>query len=116
MKNLFILNEQPYGGEKSYNGLRLAVSLGKSQAEQIRVFLMGDGAPCGVKNQKTPQGYYNIEHMLKLVGKQGGEISVCGSCMDARGIADDMLAEGARRGTMAILTEWTAWADKILVF
>jgi len=116
MKNLFILNEQPYGGEKSYNGLRLAVSLGKSRAEQIRVFLMGDAAPCAIKGQKTPQGYYNIEHMLKLVARQGGEISVCGSCMDARGITDEMLSEGAKRGTMAILTEWTAWADKVLVF
>src|SRR3989338_9430984 len=105
MKNLFVLNEQPYGGEKSYNSLRLAVSLGKSQSDQIRVFLMGDGAPCGVKNQKTPQGYYNIEHMLKLVGKQGGEISVCGSCMDARGIAEDLLAARAHRGTMAPLTQ-----------
>lgn len=116
MKNLFILNEQPYGGEKSYNGLRLAVALGKNADEKVRVFLMGDAAPCAVKNQKTPQGYYNIEHMLKLVARQGGEISVCGSCMDARGIAEEMLAEGAKRGTMAILTEWTAWADKALVF
>ncbi len=116
MKNLFILNEQPYGGERSYNALRLAVSLGKSADQKVRVFLMADAAACGLKNQKTPQGYYNIEHMLKLVTRQGGEISVCGSCMDARGISEEMLTEGARRGTLAILTEWTAWADKVLVF
>ncbi len=116
MKNLFILNEQPYGGERSYNALRLAVSLGKSPEQKIRVFLMADAAACGLKGQKTPQGYYNIEHMLKLVAKQGGEISVCGSCMDSRGISVEMLTEGAGRGTLAILTEWTAWADKVLVF
>lgn len=116
MKNLFILNEQPYGCKKSYNALRLAVSLGKSADEKVRVFLMGDAAPCAIKGQKTPQGYYNMEHMRRLVTNQGGEISVCGSCVDARGITEEMLVDGAGRGIMAVLTEWTAWAEKVLVF
>ena len=33
-----------------------------------------------------------------------------------RGMAEERLIDGARRGTMDILTEWTVWADKILVF
>ena len=115
MKILFILNNAPYGLEQNYNALRLASSLARKNVE-LKVFLFSDAVLCAKKGQSVPQGYYNIEHMLKLVGKQGGEISVCGSCMDARGIAEDMLAEGAKRGTMAILTEWTAWADKVLVF
>lgn len=55
---------------------------------------------------------------LFMVNEQpyGGEISVCGSCLGARGITEEMLSEGAKRGTMVILTEWTAWADKVLVF
>jgi uncharacterized protein involved in oxidation of intracellular sulfur len=36
--------------------------------------------------------------------------------MDARGIADGELVAGALRGTLAQLTEWTVWADKVLVF
>jgi uncharacterized protein involved in oxidation of intracellular sulfur len=36
--------------------------------------------------------------------------------MDARGIAEERLIEGARRGTMDVLTQWTQWADKLLVF
>ena len=63
-----------------------------------------------------PQGYYNIEVMLRAVARHGAEVGVCGTCMDARGIAESELAEGARRGTLEQLTDWTAWADKVLVF
>lgn len=115
-KTLFILNEQPYGGERSYNGLRLAISLLKTQAEEVRVFLMGDGAACGKHGQKVPQGYYNVGDMLGMVARRGGRIGVCGSCMEARGITDAELAEGAQHSSMAELTEWHQWADKVLVF
>jgi uncharacterized protein involved in oxidation of intracellular sulfur len=114
-KHLFILNDPPYGTERSYNGLRLARSLLESQ-EDVRVFLMGDAAACAAAGQKVPQGYYNIGDMLGAVIRRKGEVSVCGTCMDARGMADDRLVEGAQRGSMDLLTEWTGSADKVLVF
>jgi len=43
---LFILNDAPYGTERSYNALRLATSLAKNEAETVHVFLMGDAAAC----------------------------------------------------------------------
>ncbi|MDI7268369.1 MAG: DsrE family protein [Myxococcota bacterium] len=115
-KTLFILNDPPYGTERSYNGLRLAGSLAKRDGEHVRVFLIGDAASCAKAGQKVPQGYYNVEVMLRGVTRRGGEIGVCGACMDARGIADGELAEGSRRSTMEELTEWTLWADRVLVF
>ena len=115
-KHLFILNDPPYGTERSYNALRLAISLSKVDGEAVRVFLMGDAAACAKAGQKVPQGYYNLGDMLGMVARRNAEIAVCGTCMDARGIADAELAEGARRGTMAQVTEWTVWADKVLVF
>ncbi len=114
-KTLFILNDAPYGNERSYNALRLAGALAKRDGEQVRIFLMGDGAFCGKANHKVPQGYYNIELMLRSVAKRNGEIAVCGTCMDARGIAEAELTEGARRGTLEQVTDWTVWADKVLV-
>jgi uncharacterized protein involved in oxidation of intracellular sulfur len=36
--------------------------------------------------------------------------------MDARGIGVQELVEGASRSSMAELTEWTSWADKVIVF
>lgn len=116
MRTLFILNDPPYGTERSYNALRLAGSLSKKPEAQVRVFLIGEGATCAHAHQKVPQGHYNIEVMLKTVLKHGGEIGVCSSCMDARGIADAELIEGTRRSSMDELTAWSIEADKVLVF
>ncbi|HEX9812231.1 MAG TPA: DsrE family protein [Burkholderiales bacterium] len=115
-KTLFVLNDPPYGTERSYNALRLANSLIKREAEQVRVFLIGDAAACAKANQKVPQGYYNLELMLKALVRRQGEIGVCATCMDARGIADAELIEGCRRSTLEELTDWTLWAERVLVF
>ena len=118
MKTLFVLNDPPYGTERSYNGLRLARELLKEPAagNEVKVFLIGDAASCAKGGQKVPQGYYSIEALLHGVTARGAEVGVCGTCMDARGMAEADLAAGARRGSMELLTEWTLWADKVLVF
>lgn len=116
MKYLFILNDPPYGTERSYNGLRLAGSLSKREDIEIKLFLMGDAASCAKRGQKVPQGYYNVEVMLKNVIRSGSDIGVCGTCMDARGITDLELIEGAKHSTLESLTDMTIWADKVLVF
>jgi uncharacterized protein involved in oxidation of intracellular sulfur len=51
-----------------------------------------------------------------MVARAGGEISVWGTCLDARGITETELIPGSHRGTMDELTAWTVWADKIAVF
>ena len=115
-KTLFILNDPPYGTERNYNALRLAGSLAKREGEQVKVFLIGDAASAGKTGQKVPQGYYSVEVMLRSVAKRGGEIGVCGTCMDARGIADGELSEATHRSSLDQLTDWTQWADTVLVF
>lgn len=118
MKYLFTLNDPPYGTERDYNGLRLARELLKDPAKgnAVRVFLVADAAACAKSGQKVPQGYYNIESFLKMIVRAGGEVGVCATCMDARGVTDDELVEGTRRSTLAEWAEWTQWADKTLVF
>jgi uncharacterized protein involved in oxidation of intracellular sulfur len=113
---LLILNDPPYGSERSYNALRLARSLLEKGMGQVRVFLMGDAAACAHGGQKVPQGYYNIADMLCMVIRRAGKVAVCGSCMDARGIGADELVRGAERGSMDMLSTWTAEADKVIVF
>lgn len=115
-KYLIILNDPPYGTERSYNGLRLARTLLNTNEAEVNVFLMGDAASCAKGGQKVPAGYYNIGDMLGAVIRRKGAVAVCGTCMDARGIANEDLVEGALRGTMDLLTEWTEWAEKVLVF
>lgn len=115
-KTLFILNDPPYGTERSYNALRLAGSLCRREGEEVKIFLIGDAAACSKAHQKVPQGYYNVEVMLKGPARHGVEIGVCGTCMDARGIQDTELVEGTKRSSLDELTGWTLWADKVLVF
>jgi uncharacterized protein involved in oxidation of intracellular sulfur len=116
MKTLLVINDPPYGTERAYNALRLATSLLKREGEEAKLFLLGDAASCGKAGQTLPQGYYSLERMLKVFRVKGGEIGVCSTCMDARGLKDADLVEGSRRSTLDELTEWTLWADKVLVF
>jgi uncharacterized protein involved in oxidation of intracellular sulfur len=48
MKHLILLNDPPYGTERSFNGLRMAHALGTNDPETAStVSLMTDGgAPC----------------------------------------------------------------------
>ena len=115
MKTLMILNDAPYGSERTYNGLRLAGSLARQGAE-LRVFLIGDAVACAKTGQKVPSGYYNTQNMLGAVIRHGGTVGVCGSCIEARGITDGELAEGARRSSLDELTAWTLEADRVLTF
>ncbi len=118
MKILIILNDPPYGNERSYNGLRLAHALTKAVADaQITIFLMADAVICARRGQKTPDGFYNIERMLKRVlAGPSNAVLLCGTCMDARGLGDNELVEGARRSTMDELAQATIAAEKVLVF
>jgi uncharacterized protein involved in oxidation of intracellular sulfur len=112
---LIILNDAPYGSERAYNGLRLAGALAAKEGQAVRLFLMADAVGCAKSGQKVPEGYYNVQIMLGKVARKG-EVGLCGTCMDARGLRDEELIDGARRGTLAQLADWTAEADKVLVF
>ena len=117
MKMLMILNDPPYGTERVYNGLRLAMNLQTKHEEiELSVFLLGDAASSAKSGQQTPNGYYNVERMLTSVSRKGATVLVCGTCMDARGLTDPELVDGATRSTMDELTELTVAADKVLVF
>lgn len=116
MKFLLILNDPPYGTERSYNALRLARSLVSKEPGEVRMFLLGDATACAKGGQKVPQGYYNVADMLLAFVRHGGKVGVCGTCLDARGIADADLVEGAARSSMDQLSEWSQLADKVLAF
>jgi uncharacterized protein involved in oxidation of intracellular sulfur len=116
VNTLIILNDPPYGTERSYNGLRLANAAAKRENTAVKVFLIGDAASCAKKGQSVPQGCYNLELMLNGIVRRNGKVGVCASCMDARGISDGELVEGTCRSSMEELTDWTIWADKVIAF
>ncbi len=117
MRALFIINDPPYGTERVYNALRLAPALVKKAPEtEVTIFLMADAVLAAKAGQKTPEGFYNVERMLKRVLAGKGKVLLCSTCMDARGFTDAELMEGARRSTMDELAAETLAADKVLVF
>lgn len=117
MKTLLIINDAPYGSEKAYNALRIANQLNKEHTGiEVRIFLLADGANCAIAEQVTPNGYYNIERMLKLSINKGAKVKICGSCAEARGLKNVTLIEGAEISTLAELTNWIVDSDKVLTF
>ena len=117
MNVLMILNDPPYGNERTYNALRLAMNLQRNHTDvALTVFLMGDATLGAKTGQHTPDGYYNIERMLKGVLGKGGRVLVCGTCIDTRGITETELLDGAARSSMDELGNLTLEAERVLVF
>lgn len=117
MKILLILNDAPYGIERSYNALRLAQALIKEESEtELTVFLFGDAVTAARRDQDTPGGFYNMEIMLKRVLEADARVLLCGTCMSARAMAEDDMIDGAQKSSMDELAEATREADKVIVF
>lgn len=115
---LIIINDAPYGSEKAYNALRMAMTLQKdhSDAVAVKIFLLADAVFCGLVHQTTPSGYYNIERMLKSIIGKGGEVKSCGGCSEARGIDKLECIEGVQQSNMKEFAAWTVECDKVITF
>jgi uncharacterized protein involved in oxidation of intracellular sulfur len=115
-KILIIINDAPYGTEKAYNGLRMAMTLQSEHKADVKIFLLADAVFCGLPRQKTPDGFYNIERMLKSVINKGGEVKSCGGCSKARGIDELEFITGVQLSNMKEFAQWTFDCDKVLTF
>ena len=117
MSVLVILNDPPFGTERSYNGLRLAMALKKESSElTVNVFLIGDAVSCAASGQKTADGYYNLERMIRALVIKKVTIKCCGTCLDARGLSEESLVSGVERGSMSDLAKWTSESDSVVTF
>lgn len=76
---------------------------------------LGDGVACAVAGQELPEGHYHLDRMLKPLTRRG-EVGCCGTCLDARGLTEAQLVDGARRSTLEELVDWTLWADQVIAF
>ena len=114
MEYLFIFNDSPYGSQRAYNGLRLAVAL--APEAQLRVFLLGDGGTCAAAGLSPKDADYNPQAMLQTIAAAGHPILACGTCMDARGLTQETLIPEVHRTTLDQLVKWTQEATKVLTF
>lgn len=82
-----IINESPYGNERSWNALRLALTSKVASIKlEVNIFLIGDGVSVAQKGQNPPSGYYNLEKMINDFISKGGKVRACGTCLKARGL------------------------------
>lgn len=117
MKVLIIINDAPYGTEKAYNAMRLTMMMQKEHTDvELRIFLLGDAVTCALPNQSTPQGYYNLERMLKSAIQKGDMVKVCGTCVETRGLKEMSLIDGVEISSMSQLAQWVVTSDKVLTF
>jgi len=116
VKTVVLINDPPYGTERCYNALRLAGSLSKRDDTEVRVFLIGDAVGCAVAGQVLPNGYYHLDRMVTSALRDGAQVGLCGTCMDARALDESKLVDGARRSSLEELTDWTIWADQVITF
>ena len=116
MKALLILNQPAYGADEAYNAVRLANALARRDDTETTAFLMGDAVTCAVAGQKTPDGFYALDRMLRSFARHGGVIACCGTCLDARGLTEEHLIPEAARSTMDQLAAWVVEADQVLTF
>ena len=116
MNVLMIIHDAPYGTERAYQALRLADAMLKIEEElELTVYLTADGVLCAKAGQETPDGYYNVQRMLKPVLRRGS-VMACRMCMAARGVKQEDLMEGVRETRLGDLAELTLEADKVLVY
>lgn len=112
-----ILNSAPYGDEKVWNALRLALTSVSSAIDlRVNLFLLGDAVIAAKKGQNTPEGYYNLEKMLRDLLGRGARVAACGTCLRSRGLAKEDLVEGVEVGTMSGLANWIKESQKVLSF
>lgn len=110
-----VLQDPPYGNEKSWNALRLSQAL-QTTGVKVRIFLYGDSVVAAKKGQNPPKGYYNMAEMLAGIIEKGGEVRSCLTCSRARGLTQDDYIEGAVIGKTLDLAHWIKEGGQVLVF
>lgn len=112
-----IINDPPYGTERAWNALRLALaSVSVAVKSKVNIFLLGDAVSAAKRGQDTPVGYYNLEKMLCDLIKAGATVRACGTCLKARALGKEDLIEDVGIGTMMELAKWVKESRAVLSF
>ena len=109
-----VISESPYGREKPYTALRFALS-SLVDEHNVNLFLVQDGVFVGLKEQ-APKQYPNHFELLETFLEEGGKLRVCGVCINARGVSQEDLIDGAEVVGMHEFVDWVAESGNVLMF
>ena len=114
MKTLLILNDAPMAASARTTARAWPVGWPNRKAPKCASFI-GDAAAAAHVKQKVPAGFYNLEVMLGAVVRHQGVIGVRHLHGRTRHHRRGS-RRGSHRSSLDELTQWTTWADKVLVF
>jgi sulfur relay (sulfurtransferase) complex TusBCD TusD component (DsrE family) len=55
-------------------------------------------------------------NLLQQLAASGVAIAVCGTCMESRGLSEQVLIQGAHRSSMDELGDWVEECEKVFTF
>ncbi|MDR3762933.1 MAG: DsrE family protein [Acidobacteriota bacterium] len=113
MSYLFVFNDTPYGNQRTFNGMRWALT--QARKTKIKVFLLGDGVTAALAGFNPASADYNPQEMLAGIAATGAEIAACGTCLESRGMLQALIPQ-VQRGTLDMLCDWSSEADKVVTF
>jgi uncharacterized protein involved in oxidation of intracellular sulfur len=123
MRVFIVITHPPYGNENTRSALRIARRLRKNPDAEVALFLMADAVYCARKGEAHAEGVYHPELGLAYSAPQmlavimdTAEVFACGTCMGEREMPEDELLEGVVVGTMDVIADYTARADRVLTF
>ena len=114
-KILIIIHAPPYGSERCFSALRLALALAAHEQPkaEVKVFLMSDAVVAALPNQKDASGK-TMQGMDDELVAAGVQVKLCQTCAWARGIGELPLIAGCSLGTLAGLAQDVLQADKVI--
>jgi uncharacterized protein involved in oxidation of intracellular sulfur len=115
MSVLIVVNTAPYGSEGPYNAFRLAEAI-VFREEHVEVFLMGDAVHAARAGQDPRGAHASLEQMLLGLLDRAVDVTCCGTCCTARGLAEGDVVPGVRVETINDLAAATARSDKVVSF
>ncbi len=111
-----VIQNAPYKSDnKAWHALRFA---GAALVEDmtVRLHLLDNGVEVGQKNQQVPEGFVNLEELLKELMEYGIEVRACGTALDHCAIDEDAMIDGVERGSMKALAAWVKTSDNVMTF
>ena len=111
-----IINDGP-GSMRSWNALRLASGMLDVNME-VKIILFDDAVFCAKKGQKPPEGLegQNLANKLTGLTRLGVVVWACGTCLQAKSLTQEELAEGVTECCMMDVCNSVKESDNVLVF
>mgnify|MGYP001033633511 CR=1 FL=1 len=109
-----LLFSTPYGYESTDTAVKMAQTALR-MGHQVSIFAYGDGVH-GFTVGQRPKGIPNAEQNMSSLIEQGLAVQLCGTCLNYRGIADNLLLNGAKRSSLSNLCKLISESDVFITF